>query len=47
MVDQLVIACRYLESMYWRQSDPEGLALYKALEQVDTPAGAQRCGATC
>jgi Peptidase family M49 len=39
MVDQLVIACRYLESMYWRQSDPEGLALYKALEKVDTPAG--------
>ena len=39
MVDQLVIACRYLESMYWRLSDPEGLALYKALEKVDTPAG--------
>ena len=39
MVDQLVIACRYLESMYWRQSDPEGLALYKALEKVDTTAG--------
>ena len=39
MVDQLVIACRFLESMYWRQSDPEGLALYKALEKVDTPAG--------
>jgi hypothetical protein len=37
MVDQLVIACRYLESMYWRQSDPDGLALYKALEKVDTP----------
>ncbi|HEY3043222.1 MAG TPA: hypothetical protein VGJ39_04320 [Vicinamibacterales bacterium] len=40
MVDQLVIACRYLESMYWRQSDPEGLALYKALEKVD-PAAAR------
>ena len=39
MVDRLVIACRYLESMYWRQSDPEGLALYKALEKVDTTAG--------
>jgi hypothetical protein len=38
MVDQLVIACRYLERMYWRQSDPEGLALYKALEKIDTPA---------
>jgi len=39
MIEQLVTACRYLESMYWRQSDPEGLALYKALEHVDTPAG--------
>ena len=38
MVDQLVLACRYLESMYWRQSDPEGLALYKALEKIDTTA---------
>jgi hypothetical protein len=38
MVGQLVIACRYLESMYWRQSDPEGLALYKALEKGDTAA---------
>src|SRR4051812_22064453 len=37
MVDQLVVACRYLERMYWRQSDPEGLALYKALERTDTP----------
>ena len=37
MVDQLVIACGYLESMYWRQSDPDGLALYKALEHVETP----------
>jgi hypothetical protein len=38
MVDQLVLACRSLESMYWRQSDPEGLALYTALEKVNTPA---------
>jgi hypothetical protein len=37
MVDQLVVALRQFESMYWRQSDPEGLALYKALEKVDTP----------
>ena len=37
MVDQLVIALHQLENMFWRQSDPEGLALYKALEQVDTP----------
>src|SRR5438552_12522706 len=32
MVDQLVIALRQIENMYWRQSDPEGLALYNALE---------------
>ena len=37
MVDQLVIALHQLENMFWRQSDPEGLALYKALEKVDTP----------
>jgi len=37
MVDQLVIALRQLENMFWRQSDPEGLALYKSLEKVDTP----------
>ena len=36
MVDQLVIACRYLESIYWRQSDPDGLRLYKGLANVDT-----------
>jgi hypothetical protein len=37
MVDQLVVALHELESMFWRQSDPEGLALYKALEKVGTP----------
>ena len=37
MVDQLVIALHQLENIFWRQSDPEGLALYKALEKVDTP----------
>jgi Peptidase family M49 len=37
MIDQLVAASRALESMYWRQSDPVGLALYKALAPVDTP----------
>jgi len=37
MVDQLVIALHQLENVFWRQSDPEGLALYKALEKVDTP----------
>src|SRR5882672_6639206 len=37
MVDQLVVALRELESMYWRQSDPEALALYNALEGDKTP----------
>jgi hypothetical protein len=37
MIDQLVIASRELESMYWRQADPVGLALYKALASHDTP----------
>ena len=37
MVDQLVIALRALESAYWRQSDPVGLALYKALASNTTP----------
>ncbi|HET9831369.1 MAG TPA: hypothetical protein VFP91_06660 [Vicinamibacterales bacterium] len=37
MVDQLVIALRELEDMYWRQSDPEALALYNALAADKTP----------
>ena len=37
MIDQLAIALQQLENIFWRQSDPEGLALYKALEKVDTP----------
>jgi hypothetical protein len=31
LVKKLVEACGYLESIYWRQSDPEGLALYQSL----------------
>ena len=31
LVRKLVQACGYLESIYWRQSDPEGLALYQSL----------------
>src|SRR5215471_5459742 len=30
MVEKLVEASRYLDDIYWRQSDPEGLALYKS-----------------
>jgi hypothetical protein len=36
MIDQLVVACRELENIFWRQSDPAGLALYKALEPLQT-----------
>jgi hypothetical protein len=31
LVGKLVEACGYLESIYWRQSDPEGLTLYQSL----------------
>jgi hypothetical protein len=31
LVHKLVEACGYLESIYWRQSDPEALTLYQAL----------------
>jgi hypothetical protein len=41
MVDQLVIALRELEDIYWRQSDPEALALYNALEGDKTPLAQQ------
>jgi hypothetical protein len=37
MVDSLVRALRELENIYWRQSDPDGLALYTALEGDTTP----------
>ena len=32
MVEKLVDACRYLDDIYWRQSDPEGLTLYQELQ---------------
>src|SRR4029077_8123600 len=31
LVRKLVEACGYLESIYWRQSDPEGLTLYQSM----------------
>ena len=37
MVDKLVEACQYLETIYWLQSDPEGLKLYKTLEGSSKP----------
>jgi len=36
-VKQLVEACSYLESIYWRQSDPEGLTLYQSLAASHNP----------
>jgi hypothetical protein len=32
MVGKLVDASRYLDAVYWRQSDPDGLALYKTIK---------------
>jgi hypothetical protein len=37
MMDKLVEACQDLESIYWRQSDPEGLQLYHSLNGAATP----------
>ncbi|MGH9678722.1 MAG: Zn-dependent hydrolase [Candidatus Acidiferrales bacterium] len=37
MVAKLVEACQALESIYWRQSDPEGLKLYHALAGSMSP----------
>src|ERR1700730_1497442 len=37
MVGKLVEACQFLESIYWRQSDPEGLKLYHALASSTAP----------
>lgn len=37
MVRKLVEAGQYLESIYWRQSDPEGLMLYNALAGCPRP----------
>ena len=37
LVKELVTASQWLERAFWRQSDPDGLALYNALESVATP----------
>src|SRR5215472_8771365 len=34
MVEKLVEASQYLDDIYWRQSDPEGLALYKSTKDL-------------
>ena len=37
MIGKLVEACQDLESIYWRQSDPDGLKLYQALAGSSAP----------
>jgi hypothetical protein len=37
MVEKLVDASRYLEDIYWRQVDPEGLELYQSLADSKNP----------
>jgi len=37
LVGKLVEACQFLEAIYWRQSDPEGLTLYRALAGSTVP----------
>ena len=41
MVRKLVEAGQYFESIFWRQSDPEGLTLYKALANCPRPTEKQ------
>ena len=37
LVRKLVEACGYLESIYWQQSDPDGLTLYQSLASSRNP----------
>ena len=37
LVKKLVEASQYLEQIYWRQSDPAGLALFRSLEGSTAP----------
>ena len=37
MVGKLVEACNYLEDIYWRQMDPDGLSLYESLAGSKSP----------
>jgi hypothetical protein len=41
LAGKLVEACQYLESIYWRQIDPEALALYQSLERSTNPRDVQ------
>lgn len=37
LVEKLIEACRQIENIFWRQSDPEGAALYNALASSASP----------
>ena len=37
MVEKLVDASRYLEEIFWQQSDPEALTLYQSLRNSHDP----------
>ncbi len=41
LVAKLAEATRLLDELYWEQSDPQGLALYRSLESSSTPADQQ------
>ncbi len=41
LVEKLVDASRYLEEIYWRQSDPEALMLYESLAASKSPQDAK------
>ena len=42
MIGKLVESCRYLDDIFWRQSDPEGLELYKSLVKTGGDPELQR-----
>ncbi|PYY11269.1 MAG: Zn-dependent hydrolase [Acidobacteria bacterium] len=41
MIAKLVDAAQYVDDIFWRQSDPEGLELYKRLENSQNPRDVQ------
>jgi hypothetical protein len=41
LVEKLVDASRYLEEIYWRQIDPDGLVLYQSLAESKNPRDIQ------
>ncbi|PYY02819.1 MAG: hypothetical protein DMG64_10265 [Acidobacteria bacterium] len=41
MVIRLVDAARYIDEIFWRQNDPDGLEVYKRLEKSQTPKDVQ------